>query len=205
MTEPCAHVDLRSLDASVRLLNRGTVVTSGFDATAGMVRGHTASCCRFGECLLRIAQAAQLVLRAGLRCRLQRAQGARCSAARWGSCLRGLLPGSAGSGGHAQEVHHAAQCRLHGPVDSHERVGCTGLRGASLPGAPCGATSPWLTRCVPALLARLTLGPYRWGCRGEPKPAACTCMARGRAGGSSRGTSSSSCAASCCQLSWQTG
>jgi hypothetical protein len=64
----------------------------------------------------------------------------------------------------------------------------------------------WLSRRIPAQLARLTLGAYCWGCSCEPKPAACTCMAitRDRAVGSFRSSSSSSCAASCCRLSWKT-
>ena len=65
---------------------------------------------------------------------------------------------------------------------------------------------PWLTRRIPAQLARLTPGAYCWGCSCEPKPAACTCLAitRGRAVASFRSSSSSSCAASCCRLSWKT-
>jgi hypothetical protein len=139
MTESCAHISLLYADAGVRVMNRGPIGKSGFAATAKMVRGHAASCCRVSIRLLLVAsaQAAPMALRAGLPWRLPGAHRAR-----WGSCLRGLLPGSAGSDGHAQEVNHAARCCLHGPVISHRGVGCNGLRGAPLPAARRTAARP---------------------------------------------------------------
>ena len=209
MTEPCAHIRLQFAEAGVRVMNRGPIGKSGFEDTAAKVRGSTAARCCVSKRLLHAAsaQAARPALRADLPRRHPGAHRARCSAARRGSCLRGLLPGSAGSGGHVQEVNDAPRSCPHGTAMSHRSAGCNDLRGAPLPGAPRTVARPSAASPHPcAACAPDAGGVYRWGCRGEPKPAACTCLAitRSQAGGSFRGCPSSSYAASCCRSCWKT-
>ena len=109
----CLHLQLRATEDAVRLLNRLPALTAAQVEPADRVRGsarRAAAAAYQAAVNPTCAQASRVTLRAGHAGRIQQPRRVCRRALPRGGCVRQLLAGGTGLGGHMQEVCCAVPC-----------------------------------------------------------------------------------------------